>query len=161
MDCGYGRETLKLAPLVGTVYGIDVSDEILVKASQFLGQNGITNFVPVEYDRYRSAVPDDLDLVFSIVVMQHLTRNLVVEYFTVLGSKLKPGGSVIVQFLEELFDGVELFDAELKKHEPSVSWTLRQIARLSEQSELEFVQTRTLKVTPSALWHWIHFRRSS
>src|ERR1035438_6499673 len=44
IGCGYGRETIKLAPRVNRVYGIDVSEKILSKAVGFLNANGINNF---------------------------------------------------------------------------------------------------------------------
>jgi cyclopropane fatty-acyl-phospholipid synthase-like methyltransferase len=159
IGCGYGRETFKLAQRVSRVYGIDVSERILQKAERFLTSNGISNFTPVLCDGYASAVPDGIDVVFSIVVMQHLTRDLVRDYFRTLGKKLAPGGHFVVQFLEELYDGVDERDAELKKYEPSISWTGRQIVELIAQAGLEVEEIRTIKVTPTALWHWACARR--
>lgn len=161
IGCGYGRETLKLAPLVGAVYGIDVSDTILDKAEAFLRSKEISNFVPVTHAEYKAKVPSGIDLVFSIVVMQHLTRDLVRDYFKSLGEKLKAGGGFVVQFLEEQFDGVELADAQLEVVEPSISWTKRQLVELSEVSGLELVSVRTEQVTPTALWHWTYFRKEA
>jgi hypothetical protein len=89
--------------------------------------------------------------------MQHLTRDLVMDYFSSLGEKLKPGGGFVVQFLEEL--NVDNFDAELRKYEPSVSWTLRQLAHLSMDAKLDFIDVHTQLVTPTALWHWVYFRK--
>lgn len=72
IGCGYGRESLKLAPHVGHVYGIDVSDRILNKAVGYLSERGIKNFTPVLAESFVQTMPSDLDVVFSIIVMQHL-----------------------------------------------------------------------------------------
>lgn len=160
IGCGYGRETLNIAPRVRTVYGIDVNMTILDKASRFLGERGISNFVPVPYDEFEQRIPQGIDLVFSIVVMQHLTRDLVRDYFLRLGRKLAPGGAFVVQFLEALYDGVDEADAALIAQEPSVSWKSRQLVELSQSAGLTFGQIQTTLVTPTALWHWTHFRKA-
>jgi hypothetical protein len=66
----------------------------------------------------------------------------------------------VVQFLEELFDGVEHADAELRAYEPSISWNARQITQLAQSADLRLVEIRTSLVTPTALWHWSHIRRN-
>jgi cyclopropane fatty-acyl-phospholipid synthase-like methyltransferase len=159
IGCGYGRESLKLSREVAHIYGIDVSEDILDKARKFLGEHGVTNFTGVLHENYKRDIPAGLDLVFSIVVMQHLTRDLVQDYFSSLADKLKPGGAFVVQFLEELFEGVDTVDAELKKYEPSISWTIRQLVQLSAAAKLDFIDVHTQLVTPTALWHWAYFRK--
>ena len=160
IGCGYGRDSLEIAPKVGQVFGIDVSEYVLAKASKFLASNGVENFTPVVYDQYKSDIPEGIDLVFSVVVMQHLTRDLVVDYFRSLSLKMAPGGSFVVQFLEETFDGVELNDAELVVYEPSVSWTVRQLVDLTNTTGLEFQEVRSVLATPTAVWHWLHAKKS-
>jgi len=76
IGCGYGRETLKITPIVNRMYGIDVSKKILDKAVNFLGTRNVHNFTPVLADNYKMAIPDSIDVVLSIVVMQRLTRDL-------------------------------------------------------------------------------------
>jgi SAM-dependent methyltransferase len=159
IGCGFGRESATLAPHVGHVFGIDVSTTILDKAVDFVAESGVSNFTPVLSECYREDIPEGLDLVFSIVVMQHLTRDLVRDYFSGLGVKLRPGGAFVVQFLEELFEGVAERDAELAPVEPSVSWTTAQIVELSRSGSLTFVEARSFLVTPTALWHWAYFTK--
>jgi cyclopropane fatty-acyl-phospholipid synthase-like methyltransferase len=160
IGCGYGRETAHLAPQVGHVYGIDVSPLILGKAIRYLGEKGVSNFTPVLAERYKAEVPEGVDLVFSIVVMQHLTRALVFDYFKSLGEKLSPNGIFVVQFLEDLEPSAANQDAELRVYEPSVTWTIAQLYNLSVQSGLKFKEVRTIQVTPTALWHWVCFSKT-
>jgi SAM-dependent methyltransferase len=160
IGCGYGRETLKLAPLVKDVYGIDVSETILDKAVAYLSDRGIGNFTPVLAESFVRKIPFGLDLVFSIVVMQHLTRDLVRNYFVELGSKLVIGGGFVVQFLDEAAADYESTDApERGGGEPSISWSHWQVVELSRAARLTLVEIRTQLVTDTALWHWAYFRK--
>ena len=158
IGCGYGRETLHIAPRVAHVFGIDVSDKILAKASEFLEARGIHNFTPIRADRYDSDLPSSLDLVYSVVVMQHLTRDLVRDYFTKLARKLSTSGSFVVQFIENLVEGTET-DADTRDYEPSVSWTVKQLEQLGRLSNLALREIRSYKVTDTAIWHWAWFGR--
>jgi SAM-dependent methyltransferase len=154
IGCGYGRETAHIAPKVRHVFGIDVSQTILAKAERYLGARGIHNFTPVLAEEYDSAIPDGVDLVFSIVVMQHLTRDLVRDHFTTLGRKLTPTG---VQFVEDFMameDDATEDPATLRTYEASISWTSRQILELSRACGLKFVEVRTTEVTPTAIGHF-------
>ena len=154
IGCGYGRETAHLAQRVAHVYGIDVSPTILAKAVHYLGEKGITNFTPVEAENYRQMIPHDIDLVFSIVVMQHLTRDLVRDYFSGLGFLLKPRGRMVIQFLEETAP-YRQSEAELRAYEPSVSWTIPEIVELCRGAGLRMELARSYLATETALWHWI------
>jgi SAM-dependent methyltransferase len=158
IGCGYGRESLKLAPLVGHVYGIDVSDTILNKAVKYLSERGIKNFTPIIAESFVQTMPPGLDVVFSIVVMQHLTRDLVRNYFIELGRKLTPGGGFVVQFLDEPGVDYKRTDApENSGGEPSISWSPWQLVELSRAAGLKLVEIRTQLVTEAALWHWAYF----
>jgi cyclopropane fatty-acyl-phospholipid synthase-like methyltransferase len=160
IGCGYGRETLKLAPRVKQVYGIDVSKTILDKAVAFLGERGITNFAPALAESFVQTVPSGLDVVFSIVVMQHLTRDLVRNYFIELGNKLNTDGAFVVQFLDEPNVDYTSTDAPEKGGgEPSISWSPWQLVELSRQAGLKIVEIRTHLVTEAALWHWVYFKK--
>jgi cyclopropane fatty-acyl-phospholipid synthase-like methyltransferase len=161
IGCGYGRETLQIAPRVAHVWGIDVSEKLLARTRGFLSARGVDNFTPVLASEYDERLPRDLDVVFSVVVMQHLTRSLVLDYFTRLREHLVDGGVFVVQFLEELYDGVDQRDAELRVYEPSISWTLAQLAQLSLDTGLRFEEVRTQMLGPKTLWHWVHFSRQS
>lgn len=161
IGCGYGREVVHMAPHVKAVYGIDVSEKILAKAIQFTSAHGIKNFTPVLAEKFKEDIPDEIDIVFSVVVMQHLTRDLVEDYFRSLARKLSPRGVFIVQFLEEMVDGVDCRDAEMRTYEPSVSWTNRQLFELAKKSGLVFREIRTDQVTETALFHWVYFSRAA
>jgi SAM-dependent methyltransferase len=160
IGCGYGRETVGLAPRVAHVWGIDVNTTILDKAVAYLRERGILNFTPVEAAEFKTAIPDGIDLVFSVVVMQHLTKDLVRDYFKTLAQKLAPGGHFVVQFLEDLARAPGSDDADTSRiYEPSVSWTAPEIVALARFANLQLVEMRTRLVTPTSLWHFACLRK--
>ncbi len=156
IGCGYGRETLQIAPRVEYVYGIDVSHTILQKAVKITSENGVHNFIPVLVDTYKEDIPSGIDLVYSVVTMQHLTRDLVYDYFHTLSRKLNKEGVMIVQFLERVGD--KGLDAELRVYEPSVTWRKEQIVELAEECDLSLV-IRTVKIKSDIFHHWGCFRK--
>ncbi len=157
IGCGYGRETLQIAPHVQWVWGIDVTEGILQKALEVTSSEGVHNFTGVLADDYAENVPDDIDLIYSVVTMQHLTRDLVRDYFHTLSKKLSPTGSMIVQFLERLDDKGD--DADLRVYEPSVTWRKKEIAKLAEECGLSFTD-RVVEINPNIFHHWGYFKVS-
>ena len=154
IGCGYGRESVHIARRVGHVFGIDVSEKILDRAVKHTRDNGVTNFTPVLAERFAETIPQGVDLVFSHVVFQHLTRDLARRYLSVLADKLAPGGAMVIQFCED-FAVDRINDAALEVYEPSVSYDLRQIIEASGP-RLKLMSAQSSLVTPTALWHWVH-----
>lgn len=160
VGCGYGRETAGLAPLVGHVWGIDVSPKILDEAVAYLGAQHISNFTPVLADGFEADLPLGLEAFFSFNVMQHLTRDLVRHYFTVLGERLTPGGGAVVQFLQSRVAADLSADASTTAiGEPSVSWSSWQLFELAGKAKLDLEEIRTQLINPNALWHWTIIRK--
>jgi SAM-dependent methyltransferase len=158
IGCGYGREATIFGKRVGIVYGIDVSHQVLKKTIAYTRERGVNNLHPVLAENYDETIPGGLDLVYSIVVMQHLTRDLVKDYFLNLGKKLKRGGSMVVQFYESPQAPPEN-DAGDDIIEPSVSWSIPQLNELCIASGLENVEISTMTLAPEILWHFVHFRK--
>lgn len=158
IGCGYGRESTLIAPHVRHVYGIDVSDIILDKARAFTAAHGVTNFTAVPADRWQQEIPDDIDLVYCMVVFQHLTRDLVSDYINGLTRKLNYDGKMLCQFCESQY-GTN--DATMDVYEPNVSWTADQIRDLLRKSGLNLYKLDTTLVNNDVCWHWAFFGRLS
>lgn len=158
IGCGYGRECIQLGPFVKRVYGLDVSYTIIKKALKFTRKQEMTNFVGVTVDTWERDIPGGINLIYSMAVMQHLTRDLVYDYFTRLPKKLAPNGMMIIQFLEKFTDIYH--DAEIKIYEPQVSWTEVEIREMAAACGLT-VEVKTIKATEIAVWHWCCFRKGN
>jgi len=101
-------------------------------------------------------VPEEVDIIYSVVTMQHLTRDLVYDYFTKLKGKLSPNGMMIIQFLDRY--GEDDPDAELKVYEPSVIWRKERIEELASSCKLNLT-IKTQKIRDNIVHHWCCFTR--
>ncbi|HEY3490042.1 MAG TPA: glycosyltransferase [Candidatus Deferrimicrobiaceae bacterium] len=154
IGCGYGRDTLAIAPRVKRVYGIDVTPGILRKAEKFLSEHDVRNFVPVLADEWKQAIPDGIDFAFSVIVFQHLTRDLVKDYVAGLGRKLSDRGLFVCQFAD-LDYGTH--DADLRKYEPSVRWSVAEIEELIRDTGLFRHAIESVTIPGHGRWHWACF----
>ena len=155
IGCGYGRECIQIGPFVKRVYGLDVNYTIIKKALKFTRKQGMVNFVGVTADTWERDIPGGINLIYSMAVMQHLTRDLVYDYFRRLPKKLAPNGMMIIQFLEKFTDIYH--DAEIRLYEPQVSWTEVEIREMATACGL-VVEVKTIKATEIAVWHWCCFK---
>ena len=151
---GYGRESLLIAPHVKHVYGIDVTWDLLKKSKQFLQENNILNFTPIIADNWKQQLPGDIDLVYSITVFQHITRDLTIDYIRAISKKLSADGKILVQFAE-LDYGKN--DAEMKVYQPDVNWSIPQIRELIQLTGLYEYQIKRQEVPGHGAWHWAYF----
>lgn len=156
IGCGYGREATLIAPHVRHVYGIDVSDVILDKARQFTAAHAVTNFTAVHAERWQLEIPYGIDLVYTMVVFQHLTRDLVRSYISGLAQKLSSDGRMLSQFCESRLG---THDAALTVHEPNVNWTADEIRELIRENGLALYKLDSTPVSDTANWHWALFGR--
>lgn len=94
IGCGVGRMTRWFAENFGTVYGIDVSPEMIRQARQRLsGYSHVTLHTGSGFDL--APLPDaHFDLVFSYIVFQHIPSAAVIRHYIVEAARvLKPGGA--------------------------------------------------------------------
>lgn len=159
IGCGYGRDSLLFAPRVKRIYGIDVTDEILQEAANNLKARGCDNFVPVLADNWKTLVPERIDLVYTVTVFQHLTKYLVSDYVQGLAQKLKPGGSLVCQFMQSRTTGS--YDATLTDYEPHISWSKDEIRKLMQKAGLDCrqIDTNRLDTREELEWHWVHAQK--
>ena len=154
IGCGFGRETAVIAPKVGHVWGIDVSPVILEKTAAYLDAKGITNFTPVLAERWKEDLPADLDLVYSFIVFQHLTRDLVRDYVLNMPAKLGPQGEMVCQFADMTYG---TSDAGLEHpHEPSVRWNREDIEALMRDAGLSLLHLDRQIIPEHGDWWWAH-----
>jgi cyclopropane fatty-acyl-phospholipid synthase-like methyltransferase len=158
IGCGYGRESVLLGPLVKQIYGIDVNKKILDKAVKYVNNHGVYNFIPILANTWREDIKDSLDFVFELTVFQHLTKDLTKDYISGLAEKLKPEGKMLLQFMDCEYGSD---DAEMKKYEPCVNWSMEQIEDTARDFNLQILKVEHRHwPADKAYWHWVLLGKS-
>lgn len=102
IGCGIGRMSCALAKRFGSVFGTDISAEMLAGASRTKAVVGITNAhfalgSGKDLAQYRD---EAFDFVFSYIVFQHITElQVILSYVSEIARVLKPGGFFLFQVL--------------------------------------------------------------
>jgi ubiquinone/menaquinone biosynthesis C-methylase UbiE len=104
VGCGIGRVARYLAPWCATLWAVDASPRMLELAGERLG--GLPN---VRFARcVDTDIPDvpsaSVDLVYALLVLQHLEREDAFLLLEELRRVVKPGGTVFVTFPNLLSD---------------------------------------------------------
>ncbi|MEO6593902.1 MAG: methyltransferase domain-containing protein [Planctomycetota bacterium] len=99
IGCGIGRMDEFVAPHVQSLVGIDVSSEMVGKASERLRH--LPNVRFVEGDGFTLPLQDQsLGLIFSHIVLQHTPRHVTRGYIGDTLRVLRPGGDFVFQMPE-------------------------------------------------------------
>jgi SAM-dependent methyltransferase len=94
--CGAGRLTRPLAARFDLAVGVDISREMLDLAERDNPVAGRCLFVRNAEPDLAVFPPGDFDLVYSSIVLQHLTPGLIRSYLTEFARVVRPGGALIV-----------------------------------------------------------------
>ena len=99
IGCGIGRVEKYLAPHVGEIHAVDISGEMISRARERLAALPNVHLREVSPIEFLAAHPDGrFDLVFSLLVLQHLEKEDAFLYLQDAHRVLRPGGTLFVQF---------------------------------------------------------------
>ncbi|MGE5275919.1 MAG: class I SAM-dependent methyltransferase [Acidobacteriota bacterium] len=99
IGCGVGRVERYLAPHVAELHAVDVSGEMIARARERLDEFPNVHLREIGNAEFLSAFDAArFDLVFSFLVLQHLSREDAFLYLRDAFRVLKPGGVLFVQF---------------------------------------------------------------
>lgn len=99
IGCGIGRMDEFVGPHVGQLIGVDVSGEMVKKATARLAH--LPNVRFVEGDGYTLPLPDaSADLVFTHIALQHTPRHVTRGYLADVLRVLRPAGDLVFQMPE-------------------------------------------------------------
>ncbi len=98
LGCGYGRVDKYIAPHVKTLYLVDVSENMLRLAKARLSE--FKNVVFVQGDGQALSTIEDaqIDLVYTMFVLQHLPKEIAFRCLLEMNRVLKPDAKVLLQF---------------------------------------------------------------
>jgi SAM-dependent methyltransferase len=92
IGCGAGRMTRFLLPRVWSLCSIDVSAEMIARASNRLGRHPNLQLLATSGCDLAMFADDSFDLVLTYVVLQHIPNSVVRQYFREIRRVLRPGG---------------------------------------------------------------------
>ena len=95
--CGVGRLTRPLANHFGESYGVDVADTMIERAREF--HKGVKNIqFYINRNDNLSLFPDNhFDVIYSHIVLQHISPEHAIRYVAEFVRILKPGGVAVFQ----------------------------------------------------------------
>lgn len=95
--CGVGRHTRVLAKYFGECYGVDISEKMIAQASALNSDLRNCRFVVNTKADLRILDDDYFDLIYSILVLQHLPKPQIMSYISELVRIMKSGGLLAFQ----------------------------------------------------------------
>lgn len=154
IGCGIGRMDEFVAPRVQSLVGVDVSGEMVRRATERLRH--LPNVRFVEGDGFSLPLPSgSLGLVFSHIVLQHTPRHVTRSYFADAFRVLRPGGDFVFQMPEavpgappdppgdDTFEMRFWTEADLRRAVEQPGFVWQGVRRFPVQSEhLDFNQLR-------------------
>ena len=153
IGCGVGRMTRALAATFGEVHGVDVSSEMVRRASEFLLSTPNAH-VHCNSGRDLQVLGDlRFDFAFSFIVFQHVpSRAIIDNYVREAGHRLRPGS---------------LFKFQVQGYEGTGLWANRQDtwlgASVSESQAREMAARHGFEVERSTgagtQYYWLWFRK--
>lgn len=104
IGCGLGRMTHRFAERFGRVYAVDVSPEMIKRASvQWASLPNVT-FILGSGNDLPGIADQSIDFVFSYIVLQHVPHpQIVKDYLRETARVLKPGGLAHLQFRTDVY----------------------------------------------------------
>jgi len=115
--CGLGRLSAALSPHFERVIGVDISSSHLTLAREAIAKRGLANveFTQLEAIDAVNRLPQ-VDLVFSVIVLQHNPPPVIRALFAALLGRVAPGGAAVIQIPTYLPAGYS-FDVARYLHE--------------------------------------------
>lgn len=95
--CGVGRLVVPLARRCDLAIGVDISETMRTIAAANARREGLANIEVIPSDDAMSALTHDLDLVHSVIVLQHIPPRRGYRILDALLKRLRPGGFGYIQ----------------------------------------------------------------
>jgi ubiquinone/menaquinone biosynthesis C-methylase UbiE len=96
IGCGIGRIALYMAPHCATLWAVDVSEEMLAMARQRMADHPNVRYARCVDTRVPDIPSSSVDLVYSIIVLQHLEREDAFLLVEDIVRMLRPGGKAFI-----------------------------------------------------------------
>jgi ubiquinone/menaquinone biosynthesis C-methylase UbiE len=136
--CGAGRLTHALADHFDQVVGIDIAPSMIDVARRLHAHRPIIEFRVNSSNRLESIASDSIDLVYTLLVLQHMPPRYIREYLAEFIRVLSPGGVLIFQLPADTAFPVVIEGGGLKRMLPvQVISIVRAVRRMREFPRME------------------------
>lgn len=92
LGCGIGRVARELAPHVGELHAVDVSDEMIGQAREYVGPDSRIHFHVNDGHTLTVLGDETVDFAFALLTMHHVTRQAFAGYLSEIHRVLRRGG---------------------------------------------------------------------
>jgi len=148
LGCGIGRVVRHVAPHCKEVIGVDISEEMIAKGTEYLSDCKNARLIRTEGSDLKAFEPESIDLLYSLLVLIHVDRRSFYRYLREMKRVIKPDGMVFLQFQNILseegitkFEGVLDMDIEY----PLEFYTLEELKTYCERQGFEVINHYTHK----------------
>lgn len=155
---GEGHYLKDMAPLVKTIHGIDISEEAVKLAGEYLKDTPnahvqVCNGESIPY-------PDEsFDLIYSIATFQHIPRAATEKYLRNARRCIKPNGLILFQVISRVAPEQNLTDITCPESEETLGWNEVQLRSLVDGAGLRLVSlvdnSELVKPRTDVYWYWI------
>ena len=136
--CGAGRLTHALADHFDQVIGLDIAPSMIEVARRLHAGVGNVEFRVNASNRLESIESDSTDLVYTLLVLQHMAPRYIREYLAEFVRVLRPGGVLVFQLPSDNPVPVVVEGGGLKRLLPiPVISIIRKVRRLREFPRME------------------------
>jgi ubiquinone/menaquinone biosynthesis C-methylase UbiE len=104
LGCGIGRVVKYVAPMCGTIWAVDASETMLGYARSRLAGLPNVRFARCSGTSVPDVADDAVDVVYSLITLQHLEREDAFALLRDLRRVLRPGGRAYITFPNLLSD---------------------------------------------------------
>jgi SAM-dependent methyltransferase len=104
LGCGIGRVVRYVAPLCSSIWAVDASEVMLDHARSRLAETTNVRFARCTGTRIPDVADGSVDVVYSLITLQHLEREDAFALLRELRRVLRPGGKAYITFPNILSD---------------------------------------------------------
>ena len=101
LGCGIGRIARELQPLVREIHAVDVSEEMIRQARDYVGPGSRIHFHVNDGSSLEALADRSIDFAFSILTMHHVTRAVFRRYLGEVHRVLRPGGRFLFSVISK------------------------------------------------------------
>ena len=104
LGCGIGRVARYVAPRCRCLWAVDASEAMLAMARRRLDSHGNVRFAACEGTTIPAVADESVNLVYALLVLQHLEREDAFLLLREIRRVLEPGGTAVLTFPNLLSD---------------------------------------------------------